>query len=84
MDKKHMEKVLNDGTGKTVKTIVTALKADEKRLTEQIEAINATVSSNLFDTDIEPFKGLINLRDTLQCDLDNIKEAISSWENYKI
>lgn len=84
MDKKYMEKVLNDGTGKTVKTIVTALKADEKRLTEQIEAINATVSSNLFDTDIEPFKGLINLRDTLQCDLDNIKEAISSWENYKI
>lgn len=84
MDKKRMEKVLNDGTGKTVKTIVTALKADEKRLTEQIEAINATVSSNLFDTDIEPFKGLINLRDTLQCDLDNIKEAISSWENYKI
>lgn len=84
MNKEYMEKILNEGTGKTVEDILTALRADEKRLKEQIDAINSTVSSNLFDTDIEPFKGLISLRNTLQCDLDNIKEAISSWENYKV
>lgn len=82
MNKEYMEKILNEGTGKTVEDILTALRADEKRLKEQIDAINSTVSSNLFDINNEPFKGLVKLRNALQEDLNNIREAISSWENY--